>query len=466
MSIRSVIPLFFVFILTLTLSGCASPSKKSAGISKTAVTNIVDGQTTKSEILLALGSPESITVDAKGDELFVYSDTENQALEKMLKGGAIGGGVGFSTGMVIGVALAPVTFGWSLLWAPAVGMATGVAVGGTIGHSVGAKKIVVNSRLLVSLDDNDIVREHYHAFELSEHKIGDSPKTPQKSSRRPNSLSGKVDIDLVRIDETQPRNPHNLALIIGIEKYKRLPTAPYAEKDGFLTRLYAIANLDIPSDNILLLLGRDATLAEITKALEPDGGWLAKRVKRNVSRVFVYYAGHGLPSPDKKQDLYLLPFDSDPDFTSTLYPVRLMMNNLSKLGAKELILAFDTCFSGEASGGRGKALLKGARPIFRVSDQPPAGAKNATIFYASTGNQVSNAYPDVKHGLFSYYFLKGLGGDADKNIDGQVTAGEVWDYLNLRVPIQAGRLNKKQTPLVTGLDRNLIISKIPASVSK
>ena len=49
------------------------------------------------------------------------------------------------------------------------------------------------------------------------------------------------------------------------------------------------------------------------------------------------------------------------------------------------------------------------------------------------GIQEAHQYEQGRHGLFTYYLLKGLGGTADKDRDGFVAVGELFDYLRTQV---------------------------------
>jgi uncharacterized caspase-like protein len=57
------------------------------------------------------------------------------------------------------------------------------------------------------------------------------------------------------------------------------------------------------------------------------------------------------------------------------------------------------------------------------------------------------------HGVFTFYFLKGLRGEADQNSDGIVTLGEAMDYTSEHVRRDT---NSQQHPDTAGMfDRNL-----------
>ena len=89
-------------------------------------------------------------------------------------------------------------------------------------------------------------------------------------------------------------NKNDIAVIIGIEKYRTVPPTEYAAADAGMVRDYLKA-LGIHERNIEFLADDRATLSDIRKVIETK---LPNMVKTN-SRVIVYYAGHGAPSTTK-----------------------------------------------------------------------------------------------------------------------------------------------------------------------
>ena len=77
------------------------------------------------------------------------------------------------------------------------------------------------------------------------------------------------------------------------------------------------------------------------------------------------------------------------------------------------------------------------------------------IISASAAEQLSSS-PDLKHGVFSYYLMRGMEDDADANRDGKITAGEMHTYLTEQVTRQAGMMNRQQVPQLTG-DANRVL---------
>jgi hypothetical protein len=73
------------------------------------------------------------------------------------------------------------------------------------------------------------------------------------------------------------------------------------------------------------------------------------------------------------------------------------------------------------------------------------------VLSASAGDQVSNTYSAKGHGLLTYFFLKGLRGEADKNQDKVIDAQELFAYVKPSVEWIARReYNNEQTPQLIG----------------
>jgi uncharacterized caspase-like protein len=79
-----------------------------------------------------------------------------------------------------------------------------------------------------------------------------------------------------------------------------------------------------------------------------------------------------------------------------------------------------------------------------------------TVISASQNDQISSSSPDLKHGVFSYYLMRGMEGDADANRDGKITAGEMQAYLTENVSRQSGMQNRIQQPQLIG-DANRVL---------
>ena len=77
-------------------------------------------------------------------------------------------------------------------------------------------------------------------------------------------------------------------------------------------------------------------------------------------------------------------------------------------------------------------MLIAARPVLiKVNEQEiPDGF---AVFTAASGDQTAKPLPEVEQGLFSYFLMRGLEGEADVDQNGKVTASEVYEYTRKNV---------------------------------
>ena len=244
-----------------------------------------------------------------------------------------------------------------------------------------------------------------------------------------------------------PKNPDAYGVVIGIERYRDVPPVSYAASDARTVYAYLTQSMGFDPKNVILLEDDRAALTDIDTYLGP---WLSDRVGPK-SKVFVFYAGHGAPNP-KTGEAYLIPFDGNPNYVETkAYPIRKLYEGLSKLPSRDVTVALDACFSG--AGGR-SVLAKGARPLVQMGAPVPAG-DNLVILTASGPDQISTFHEEGRHGLLTYFLLKGLRGEGDSDKDGRVTTGELFSYLKPAVEREARLQHVEQVPTLTPAPENL-----------
>jgi hypothetical protein len=268
---------------------------------------------------------------------------------------------------------------------------------------------------------------------------------PVAVARGEERQDGPVDVD----DPPPARAPdrHAAAVIVGIERYgDRIPGVRYAERDALVFRQYAQNVLRVPEENIIYLANDKATKGAIEMAIEAQ---LPAIVTPGKSDVYVYYAGHGAPEVEKKAP-YLVPYDGNPDFPGkSCYGLGALYGAVGKLQARSVTVILDACFTGSA--GRTDTpvgLFADARPLFvaPIMGSLPHGV---AVLAASSGTQLSSGYAAKGHGLFTYYLLKGLQGEA-YGPDGKLTLATLHKYLAEEVPARARRLGRQQTPVLLG----------------
>ena len=262
-----------------------------------------------------------------------------------------------------------------------------------------------------------------------------------------------VSVDIEKDIPTSGRKgEHDLAIVFGIESYKNVPGVSFAKRDATWMKKYFENILGIPKNRIYYKTDTDVGQAEFSKVFSEDG-WLDKRVKEGKTNLYIYYAGHGAPDM-KKNKAYLIPYDGDPNYASqTGYEMDKLYEQLGNLGAASVTVFLDACFSG--ANRDNEMLLADARPVFMEVDE--SATRDVTVFSAAGGKEISSAWPEKKHGLFSYYLMKGMRGEADENNDNQITVGELGDYVKEHVSDMAGMLDREQTPGLRTLDEKKVL---------
>jgi len=263
----------------------------------------------------------------------------------------------------------------------------------------------------------------------------------------PASLNIDVETDLPL---AKKERKDDYAVIFGVENYSgNVPRVLYATRDAAWFREYAIKTLGLPAENIYYRVNAEATKNEFDKALGKNG-WLDKRAKKD-SRVYFFFSGHGIPTSDGESS-YILPYDGDPNYAElTAYPLQNVYAGLAGLKSSLNVVFLDACFTGINR--ENQALYATSRPVF-ISPNRMEAPPRVNVLSAAAWNQMSSAWPDKQHGLFSYFLLKGMQGAADANADRKLTLAELHEYLSREVPIQAARLDKDQVPQLSSEQQN------------
>lgn len=263
-----------------------------------------------------------------------------------------------------------------------------------------------------------------------------------------------------------PAYAERWAIIVGISQYKHESlNLKYADRDA--EELYKL--LLTPSggafeaDHIIKLTDKDATLAEITRALR---SFLKKPAKEDI--VLIYFACHGGPDLERPNIVYLITHDTDPnDISGTALPMREIDLSLKEnLLAERVIVLADTCHSAAIGGGIGRRNTDNNTAVVNRYLQEVSKARGGIALLTSAeANEVS--FEDVKwgggHGVFTYYLLEGMRGAADKSRNGVVSVGELFEYVRENVQKATGN---KQHPCIGAnpFDRYLPIT-ITAGIS-
>ena len=249
------------------------------------------------------------------------------------------------------------------------------------------------------------------------------------------------------------------AVVVGINRYARLPRLKYAVNDARAFYDFLINANRIPAEKVTLLTDAQADLKNLRSVL----GTELKRNAGQDDRVIIYFAGHGATERDTMSpdgdglEKYLLPYDAEPDdLYATAMPMREIAHIFDRIQSQQLIFIVDACYSG-ASGGR-TVPTAGYRATLSDSflDRLSSG-RGKVIITASSANEVSIERDELAHGVFTYFLLEGLRGGADVDADGVVTVDEAYRYTATRVIDATG---KEQHPVKKGSVEGLLVMSI------
>jgi uncharacterized caspase-like protein/peptidoglycan/xylan/chitin deacetylase (PgdA/CDA1 family) len=214
------------------------------------------------------------------------------------------------------------------------------------------------------------------------------------------------------------------AILVGIDDYKKWPRLQYAVRDAEGVGQVLVQKFGFARERVIMLKNEQATRAGILGAFHDllECGKSAGGLQPN-DRVFVFFAGHGATRKlSSGRDLgYIVPYDADPDnLALDAIPMTEIQNIAESLPAKHELFVMDACYSGLG------LTRGGANSAFLRENGRRLGRQMLTA--GGTDQLVSDGGPNG-HSVFTWTLLQGLGGKADLNGDGMITATELAAYV-------------------------------------
>ncbi len=263
------------------------------------------------------------------------------------------------------------------------------------------------------------------------------------------------------VTETQgTNNGKTRAIIIGISKYQFIDSLQYADKDAEVFAGYLRNNSfwKMAPEDITLLTNDKAKYGDLTVQLQKIA-----MISKPGDNLLFYFSGHGdVETQTIFNRGFLLAYDT---YSSNYMNNGLRVDDLKDIFVTllsnniKVIVVTDACRSGKLAGG-----MKGAE--FTAAALSTMW-KNEIKILSSQPGQLS--YEDKKwgngRGVFSYYLIKGLHGEADADKDSSITLSELEIYVGSNVARETGN---KQQPIFEGPNKySTIITKIfPATINK
>lgn len=251
--------------------------------------------------------------------------------------------------------------------------------------------------------------------------------------------------------------PRSYAVVIGVSQYQHLSPKeqlqyPAEDAEAVYSILISREGGNFGAENVHKLVGPRATLKNIRQELEQ---WLPS-VTREDDRVLVYFAGHGFVHQGK---VYLAPADFDKrDIAGTGFSTdELGAAFGTRIKGKWKVLLTDSCHSGAVATDTDSQTINS-----RLKDL----SRSLFTLNASRDRERSFESKDWGggHGIFTYYVVKGLEGEADESGDGTVTADELATYVQREVRQATGG---QQNPTAGGsFDNQMLLAYNPTRVKR
>lgn len=300
---------------------------------------------------------------------------------------------------------------------------------------------------LTTVDNASFVKDDYTAFAqkagsstlptavavTEQDKPAPAPQPAVAQAKPAPKAKGPSNVD-VNIPTNPLTNDSTFVLIIANENYEFVSKVNCAAQDGRIFKEYCSKTLGIPERQIFYYENATAGKMEdgISKLI-----YCLKNFKD--ARGIVYYCGHGIPD-EKTNAAYLIPTDGKGTNSRTCYSLKELYQSLAATNARSITYFMDACFTGSDKEG---SMLVAARGVARAPETETLEGKTV-VFSASSGDETAMTLKEEGHGLFTYYLLKKL-----QETNGNVTYGELADYLHQNVMKDAFLINEKpQTPVV------------------
>jgi tetratricopeptide (TPR) repeat protein len=250
--------------------------------------------------------------------------------------------------------------------------------------------------------------------------------------------------------------PRSYALVIGISAYKNLPASaqlefPNRDAEDIYAALISPEGGQFPAENVHKLINERATVENIRHELEV---WLPSVTQDN-DRVLIYFAGHGFVSAGRG---WLATYDVDlHNISGTAYPMDALGLDIgSRIKGKWKVLITDACHSGAITPEADRQQVTNTLLDLQKS-----------LFSLTASRDREQSFESAQfgggHGVFTYYVIKGIEGEADTNGDGVVDADELAEYVHTNVRLATeGRQNP--TSERGSFDRNMVLAYNPSRV--
>jgi WD40 repeat protein/uncharacterized caspase-like protein len=223
-------------------------------------------------------------------------------------------------------------------------------------------------------------------------------------------------------------------LLIGVNQYQdeTLPALRYSAPDcQGLAQALTEATQAFPSKEICIyhdLTEQRPTLTAVVRQLQQMA-----TAAQPQDTLLVYFSGHGLLATPSQQAVLCLADTQADQLLTTGLPLQTLLTTLAQSPARQQLVWLDACHSGGMTlrGARSGETLALANPTAQLVEVLRQRATEGKGFYALLScdqAQQSWEFPELGHGVFTYYLMRGLRGEAADH-QGVIDADNLYKYV-------------------------------------
>jgi uncharacterized caspase-like protein len=243
-------------------------------------------------------------------------------------------------------------------------------------------------------------------------------------------------------------------LLVGVNEYQDelLPSLRYPAVDcQGLGEALAKATQGFPNKEVIVhndFAGQSPTLERIRESLER----IISQTQPQDS-IMLYFSGHGMLEPENQQAVLCMSDTRISDLLGTGLPLQELLQMLGTTSANQQLICLDTCHSGDMkllqgnrgtakSANSGQTLFNPTPQLTRILQQRAAQSKGFCALLSCDQGQQSWEFPELGHGVFTYYLMKGLLGEAaDSN--GIIETDGLYKYVYRQTLQYIDKLNQQ-----------------------
>jgi len=226
-----------------------------------------------------------------------------------------------------------------------------------------------------------------------------------------------------------------VAVVIGLSDYPSyggLTPLEYADRDA-----QAVGKqLEALGYRVRVLTNHQATVGSVLRVLDDLGQYL----EPDQGTFLFYFSGHGFAQGKAN---YLATYESDPETIKyTGLSLSSVMERIQATGAKRQVLLVDACRNDPKMASKSVTNINRSFTDFNL-------AEGSQILFSTKFGGKSYEYSALGHGVFSYYVVKGLKGEA-RQVDGLLSFDDLANYVSENVKDFGFNAQRSQVPFVAG----------------